>query len=369
MTTTKILALILLNCFIQILPVCSDSQHLLEAWKKINTNYANDIQQSNNIYNKIKEEQNALEQLRIIVERHLRTKNAELLVNAISVNDDSIADKKLREIIKNISTNYDSQMIDGIFAQATDEIVLTRKLSQMPDLIWRIYHDNNLKYFEMMLRLQIQLYSSSSSRHHSDKNEFLQKFAYRLYKIKNESLYSSVDLNLKSNVQSIVDNLPKHLKYLYFMPYFCLLNIKYETYIYAAIEAKVDPLSRYIWLWYDNKSMDDTGYIKAEVSEYNMNKETKLKVLLKSTKYQLYYYMMASTNMIAGWDNAGTPSNHIWDLDILDNDRVVFSQNDYLMCAVELHDNERRNVGGRKKGMVSSSSTECQWRIGPCIFK
>ncbi|KAI8130393.1 hypothetical protein FF38_03619 [Lucilia cuprina] len=365
METTKIFALVLLISFIQIIPVYSDSQRLLETWNKINTNNVNDIQKSNDILKEIKEEQFALSQLRAIVERHLRTKNSEQVVNALSTNDISISDKKLREIVANISMNYDMQMIDSIIAQTIDELLLTRNLTEMPDLLWSVYQEKDLKHFEIMLRLQIRLYSSYSVRHHPDEDEFLQKYAYRLHKIKNETLYTSANVSLKSNVNSIAEKLPNNLKYLYFEPYFCLLNVKFQKYIYTAIELKVDPKSRYIWLWYDNKSMDDTGYVKAEVS----NNSTKFQVALKGTKYQLYYYMMPDTHTIAGWDTDGVPSNYTWDLEFVDNDRVVFSQNDYLMCGVEPYDNERRNVGGRKKGEVSSTSPECQWRLGECLFE
>ncbi|XP_037814274.1 uncharacterized protein LOC119605318 [Lucilia sericata] len=368
MKTTKILALILLSCSISIAPVISSSQHLLDAWNEIKSNYINDIQQSYNIYEQIKEEQYALAQLRSIVEKHLRDKNAEQLANALSSDDIINSAKNLKEIIDNITNHYDNQMADTIFFQAI-KVSLRGNLLTMPDLLWNFYQRNDGKYFEIMLRLQIQLYNSFSVRHHKNEKAFLQNYAYRLHTIKKERSYDSVDLSLKSSVQNIVDKLPNNLKYLYFAPYFCLLNIKYEKYIYAAIEAKVDPLSRYIWLWYDNKSMDNTGYLNVDVAEYNLNNEKKLKVALKSTTYKFYYYMMPSTNMIAGWDTDGTPSNHIWDLEFVDDNRVVFSQNGNLMCAVEQHDNERRNVGGRRMGQVSSTNSECQWRLGKCTFK
>ncbi|XP_037814272.1 uncharacterized protein LOC119605316 [Lucilia sericata] len=369
METTKVFALVLLISFIQIIPIYSDSQHLLETWNKINTNNVNDIQKSNDVLKEIKEEQFALAQLRAIVERHLRTKNAEQMVNVLSANDISISDNKLKEIVANISKNYDLQLIDSIIAQTIDELLLTRNLTEMPDLLWSIYQEKDLKHFEIMLRLQIRLYSSYGGRHHPDEDEFLQKYAYTLHKIKNETLYTSANMSLKSNVNSIEEKLPNNLKYLYFEPYFCLLNVKFQKYIYTAVQLKVDPVSRYIWLWYDNKSMDDTGYIKAEVLQFNSNNATKFQVALRGTKYQLYYYMMPGTHIIAGWDTVGTPSNYTWDLEFLDNDRVVFSQNDYIMCGVEQHDNERRNVGGRKKGEVSSTSPECQWLLGECLFK
>ncbi|XP_023292413.2 uncharacterized protein LOC111675804 [Lucilia cuprina] len=368
MKTTEIFALILLSCSLNIVPVICSSQHLLDAWNEIKSNYFNDIQQSNNIYRQIKEEQYALAQLRSIVEKHLRDKNAEELANALNSDDILNSAKNLKEIMNNITNYYDNQMIDSIFVQAINEIILRGNVLAMPDLLWNIYQKNYLKY-EIMLRFQIQLYNSVSYRHHKNEKVFLQNYAYILHKIKKELLYDSVDLSLKSSVQNIVDKLPNNIKFLYFAPYFCLLNIKYEKYIYTAIEAKVDPLSRYIWLWYDNKSMDNTGYLNVDIAEYNLNNKQQLKVALKSTTYKIYYYMMPSTKMIAGWDTVGTPSNHIWDLEFVDDDRVVFSQNGYLMCGVEQHDNERRNVGGRKIGQVSSTNSECQWRLGECKFK
>ncbi|XP_037814273.1 uncharacterized protein LOC119605317 [Lucilia sericata] len=285
-------------------------------------------------------------------------------------NDVPISDTKLKEIVVNITKKFDKLMIDNIIAQTIDKLSLTRNFDELPDLLWSIYKKNDLERFDIMLRFQIQLYNSFSRRKPSNENQFLQNYAYRLHKIKNDYLYTAVNMTLKSYMHKIENKLPENLKYLYFTPYFCLLNIKFENYIYTAVDRKVDPFSRYIWLWYENKSMDDTGFIKANVLEYNSYYDNKFKVTLLGTKYQLYYYMKPDTHIIAGWDTVGSPSNHIWDIEFVDNNRVIFSQNDYLMCGVELYDeNGRRNVRGRKKGEVSSSSTECQWRLGECLFK
>lgn len=372
MKTTHIAALVLNICYLQLLllllpaPISADSQSLVDAWTNIKTNYANDLQQSNNIYMKIRQEQQVLNELRIIVERHIRTKNAEQLANAIGTNDSvPLSETNLKELIKNITSNYNAQLVESIFAQAMDEVIQTKPPVQLPDTLQSLYEIGDTESFEMMIRLQLQLFISYSSRHQNDEKEFLQKYSYILYKIINNRLYRSLNLSIKSKLQNVIEKLPTNLQYLYFTPHFCLVNEKYEKYIYAAIEAKVDAVSRYIWLWYDTKTMDDTGYIKAEVSESN----GQYQVSIKSTKYQMFYYMMPGSRKIAGWDTSGTPVNYIWNIDFVDIDRVVFSQNDYLMCAVEPHDQERRNVGGRKKGEVSLTTPECQWRLGACIFK
>ncbi|KAI8130392.1 hypothetical protein FF38_03620 [Lucilia cuprina] len=284
-------------------------------------------------------------------------------------NDASISDTKLKEIVVNITKKFDKRIIDNIIAQTVDELSSTRNLDELPDLFWSIYKKNDLERFDIMLRFQIQLYNSFSGRKSSNEKAFLQNYAYRLHKIKNEYLYSAVNMTLQSYINNIEYKLPENLKYLYFAPYFCLLNMKFQTYIYTAVDRKLDPFSRYIWMWFENQSMDDTGFIKANVLEYNSYYEKKFKVTLLGTKYQLYYYMKPDTHIIAGWDTVGSPSNHVWDIEFVDNYRVIFSQNDYLMCGVEPYDNERRNVGGRKRGEVSSSSTECQWRLGECLFK
>ncbi|KAI8130395.1 hypothetical protein CVS40_0613 [Lucilia cuprina] len=370
MNTTKLIALALSN-FIQLLLVSCDSHHLLEDCNKVNTNNGIDIQKSDNILKEIKKEQLALAQLQATIEKELRAQNKQDMIKVLSPNDVSISDKKLREIVFNITKNYDKLKIDNIVTQTVDEFVSTRNLTEIPDLFWSIYKENELESFDIMLRFQIQLYNIFSRRHYQNENkiEFLQNYAYRLYKIKNENLYTSANTSLKSSVHSIENKLPETLKYLYFKPYFCLLNVKFENYIYTAIQLKADPVSRYIWLWYDNESMDDTGYIKANVSDCTSHNEKKCKLTLMATKYQLYYYMMPDTHLIAGWDTVGTPLNYIWDLEFVDNDYVIFSQNDYLMCGVELYDDERRNVGGRQKGEVSSTSPECRWRLGKCSFE
>lgn len=367
MITTKFLILIAVICCLYSSPVNGSSHDLVTAWKEITQNNGQDIQQTNTIYNKLREEQRAIAELRTIVERHLRVENANLLTNAIVSHDREDIQTRLREILQNMNETYDKNLIDNIFGEALKDVGVMKRLADLPDILWSIYKKGDEKLFEIMLRAQLQLYASYRGKFHADEKKYFYKFAYRLSKIKKDPLYNEMDGDLKANVESLQETLPNNVRYLFFAPYFCLQNVFHSKYIYAAINAKIDPLSRYIWLWHDNLSMDDTGYIKADVQEYNPTRDQRLKVALKSTKYQIFYYMMPNTKVIAGWDNNNTPMQHIWEIEFIDDDRVTFTQDNYLMCATTPYDKERRNVGGHAKGLVRKSS-ECQWRLGECRF-
>lgn len=369
MKSTEIVLSVVLSFLLQLMPVYGNSTYLRERWREIAEGSASDIQQKDNFYKALKEKQGVLANLLLLVEQDLKAKNIEILANSINSNDTSTAEATVKKTLKDMKNNFDIQEVDSIFAEALNKAISLQKLLLFYDVLWGIFKQNELELFDPIVRGQLQVCSNLMKKTFTDKPKFLQKFAYTIYIVGKKP--ANMSLCLKTSIISVLTQLPNNLKHIYFKN-FCLLNVKYLNYIYTATEAKVDNSSRYIWLWHKNKSMDSTGYIEAKFQEFDSTREEKLKVRLMGTRYKMYYYMMNSTNMVAGWEPSNgigeTPINSIWSIDFLNDELVLISQNDFYMCAEENYDKERRYIRGRNKSNASSRNSECQWRLGNCDF-
>lgn len=348
------------------MPVYGDEW--MENWNKIANNSSTSVQQKYDFHRRLKEKIRALSDIRTAVEQDLITYEVELLVNVISSGNDSTLVTKLNELLRRTKIDYDIQFVGSIFSGAIKKVFPLRKLHLLSNKLWRIHQQNKSEYLEIILLIHLHIYSTLREGRYQYMDNFQQIMAYRLYNMRNDHQYNNTDESLKSNVDTVIAQLPNNLRHFYFEQYFCLSNVRYLTYIYTATKAKVDQNSRYIWLWNNTKTMDETGYIKAEIQEFDSTNDESLKVNLKGALYNMYYYMMADNHTVAGWDSSTTPPNHTWTIDFLDADTVGLSQNGWSMCAEEEYNSQARNVRGRQHEPAFLASPECLWYLGQCIF-
>lgn len=200
-----------------------------------------------------------------------------------------------------------------------------------------------------MLLSQFQLCYSVIKGISKDKHVSLQKISYRLLKMTNEDLYKNTSLSLKLRVEAIKTEHPENLRYLYFMPHFCLKNVPYSIFICTSTYSDRHQTRRNVFLWTDNRSMDNTGQIGAQIHDFDTKSGEKVKVILKATVKNWYYYLPSDTHQVPASEATTAPKGSTWNIKFLVNNRVVFSQNDFLMCDAEAYGWDRRLVRGLEK--------------------
>lgn len=356
MITTKIVSTVLLICLLQSLPVFGNSTELSETMKIISEYHGYDLKKMLEMYNMLKAGHQGFGDLFTQIESELVVKNAEILAHDISCKNVS----KQMETYTNIYKNYDKEMVKRIFDDTVDEIVAQNNLLLLKDLLSHINEPENSEFFDAMLGVPPQAYSDISNGNATDKYEFLQKFSFMLNILRKHNTYSKKDQNLKSNVDKIINVLPKNVMLL-ILQRFCLKNVEHSNYIYTSLYPKEESTTHNIWLWNDNDSMDSTGYIKAEFQEVDSADGEEFKVILQGIRFQVYYAMDPKTREVVGLK---AKLNNMWNIKYLDNDRVVLSQNGFNLCAAENENDEKRRIKG-----VNSSSSLCQWRVVDCIFR
>lgn len=111
---------------------------------------------------------------------------------------------------------------------------------------------------------------------------------------------------------------------------------------------------------------DRSFYIQAKVEEFDSTSSERMKVTLKGVFHNLYYYIETKSQNIYGWPAAQVPKGGIWSIEFLDKTHVAFSQDDFILCAVDGTAGERREVRGQNKAEFTSENSECQWLLGQC---
>ncbi|XP_075152884.1 uncharacterized protein LOC142226658 [Haematobia irritans] len=315
-------------------------------------------------YNKTNDEIEVLEKLKFRLSRQLRMENAALLAsNFCASNTD-----KLKNEIQSLLEEYGRKMASDILHDALVEAVYCKKPSQLVVLLESLYNDDELKTFEIMLELQIEIFYISQQIL-TDKDYHLE-IALVLHTSQEDKNYGSISLNVKKHIDNIIAKLPNNLKYLFFNSHFCLMNNEYSEYLYTAVNARnLDSSSRYIWTWYDNLSIDTTGHVKAKrfgITE--IHGERVLLVQLQGLVANIPFFMKEDSKLVAGWDLNGDPQNNIWTVEFLNNDLVALYQSDYIMCSTDdKSDRYRRKVRGYNSEKYNYTSKECQWYLGTCV--
>lgn len=354
MKTTKIIFTVLFTYLLQLLPVYGDGDDLLQCMK-IPKASANDLDENLETLMKLKEVQQRFTELHTKRETDLMATNVQTLVDAIT--SKNVA--KLKKIFSIFIQSYHSSVVDSIFVQAINEIVAKNQLLLLADLLSLIDVKLDTKLFEIMLHAPLQVYSSVSNGNRTDEYEFLQNLSYILHKLRKVNTDAKMSRSLKSNVDNLINVLPNKFKLLFFKKHFCLENVEYSRLIYSSVKQHLSN-KRNIWLL--NGLMDSQSYIKAEFKEVSLTGEKKLKVTLQATESQAYYALNQLHTVVGSREN----SNNLWDIKYLTNDDVIFSQDDYKMCAADSNGKGQRYIRGRK-GAVSKIS-RCQWRVVDCNF-
>ncbi|XP_061397148.1 uncharacterized protein LOC133332791 [Musca vetustissima] len=334
--------------------------------------YGNNIEETTALYEKVQRELEILTMLKNRLQRRLKTDNGQTLASTLCSGDTKSIKREIQTQIDMILERYDAQLVDDIVHEAMTEVFGCKTPSQMSSLLWSIYRADNLKSFELMVQFQLTFFHNALKRQQAADMEFQRVFGKNLYKFKQSPFYPSLSGNLKQKIDLAILQLLRNMQYLLFHEHFCLMNSKYSEYIYTAMgQRNLDSFSRYIWLWHDKRSIDITGHIKAMPHDWNRTDTSDLLVQLKGTEYDVIYYMRKEDKMIAGWEpQAIGPMNSIWNVELIDNDRVVFYQGNYIMCSTdEKHDGERRTVRAYERGTYTFESNECQWLLGTCNRK
>lgn len=189
----------------------------------------------------------------------------------------SHVNNQTRTKIKEIFPDFKNKQVQIILAESIIHAFLKTKFSLLSDILWNLYEDTRGDNFEMMLLSQLELCASVIKGNSKDKHESLQKFSYRLFKMTNEPLYQNISSSLKLKVEDIKRQLPENLRYLFFMPHFCLKNVDYLIFIYTSIYSDAYQTRRYVFLWTDNGSADTTSQIGAQIQDIDTNSGEKLK--------------------------------------------------------------------------------------------
>ncbi|XP_037819356.1 uncharacterized protein LOC119608871 [Lucilia sericata] len=259
--------------------------------------------------------------------------------------------------------------------------------------LWQIYNKCDPSTFVAMVRAQLSLFWLHNMNEYPD-NDYLLMVANGLYKIKNYYLYNSLNTRTQVLFERAMKSLPNSLHNLFGHQEFCLMNRKYQEMLYQtnSDEFVTNQEIRFAFTWHFMKRYNDgKGKIKPVFDYFNLtsfgededddlieDQETTdlvgipstLTIALYSKHFKNFYSRWPVYDQKIGGNLSGIPEftwqqdYHVWSVKIVDDDQLVFFQNQYVMCATSFYDNKRRFVFGVKNR--SLLDTECQWSAGKC---
>ncbi|XP_013106867.2 uncharacterized protein LOC106086661 [Stomoxys calcitrans] len=333
---------------------------------------ANKIEELKKVYIKTIKEAEILEAFRLSVAKELRKLNAQLLANSLCVSGSQDVIINLRFSNYVFLEGYDQQLANGIVRDALKEAVNCKTPTQVAGALMSLYLEGSFESFEALLSALVELFRTAHGMPAAKRGkDFYRKFAFNLQKLKQNQNFKDISAALKQDIDEVINQLPNNLQYLFFHSYFCLMNDKYQEYMYTSINPNtLDSESRYIWAWHETLSIDDSGHMKAAIFESNKAAASGFVAQLWGVKFNLPFYMKPDSKLVAAWEKKSEPENCNWNIDFVDDDRVVFTHGDYVVCSTEdKHDSERRQVRGYKGDKYTAESKECQWLLGTCSRK
>lgn len=258
--------------------------------------------------------------------------------------------------------------------------------------LWHIYKQCDPATFVAMVRAQLSLFWQHNMNEYPD-HDYLLKAANGFYRIKNSVLYSSLNGRTQLLFERALKSLPNSLHHLFGQRDFCLMNRKYQEILYQSEsdEFIANQDIRFAFTWHLTKRyheannkitpiFEDLNITLGEEepnSSYTNNKAndlgfvpSTLNVALFSKYFNSFYSRWPFYDHKIGGNKTELTEFmwqqdlNLWTVQLIEDDHLVFSQNQYVMCATLFYDNKRRFVYGLKNR--TGLDMECQWSAGKC---
>lgn len=320
------------------------------------------------LYQEIQKQQQILSELQHTTAKYLRERAISKMSSILSGNQSSFQSEQFYEAYGNLSKYFESKILEEIVCAAVEAVYAEESTDILLEQLASIWQDSDnldIKYFEIMFLAQLKLHNLHNVRSKYNASDYLAQFVLFIKKIKQHILYSNFKPNLKQAINKAIVELPDNIKYIFLRTSFCLKNAQHGENIYRAVNLNLNSFSRYIWLWWDGRSIDSTGNIKAEIIQ---NDEEALKITLRGPLYDSNYYLMHNAhNTIAGLSSSKEPFNHIWQVELYGDDTIFLTQVDFILCSDRRYDSSSRSVYGYKYGEdYNTQYKSCHWVIGSC---
>ncbi|XP_065364777.1 uncharacterized protein LOC135957878 [Calliphora vicina] len=298
-------------------------------------------------------------------------------------------------LYKYLFEEMDSQnhpMIQAYYNRVVQKLYETVPANILFLQLWQIYNKCDPSTFVAMVRSQLSLFWLHNMNEYPD-HDYLLMVANGLYKIKSYYLYNSLNSRTHLLFDRAVKSLPNSLHHLFGHQEFCLMNRKHQEMLYqtSSDEFVTNHEIRFGFTWHFMKRYNDgKGKIKPIFEDFNMtsysddeeelvggnetrdlvNIPASLSIALYNKHFKNFYARWPVYDQKIGGNLSGIPEfiwqqdYHLWSVKVVDDDHLVFFQNQYIMCATSFYDNKRRFVFGVKNR--SMLDTECQWSAGNC---
>lgn len=309
-------------------------------------------------------------------------------------------------LYKNLYEEMNSQnhpKIQLFYNRVVQKFYETQPANVLFQQLWQIYKKCDPSTFVAMVRAQLSLFWLHNMNEYPD-FDYLLMVANGLYKIRNYFLYPSLNGRTRLLFERAMKSLPSTLHYLFGHQEFCLMNRKHMEIMYQteSDEFVMNHEIRFGFTWHMMKRFNDgKGKIIPLFKNYNItllivepealeinnksllkaNKQppttyelmdipTTLNLALFSKHFKNFYSRWPVYNQKIGGNLTTIPEYiwqqeyHVWSVQLVDDDHLVFFQNQYLMCATSFYDDKRRFIFGLQNRTVYD--TDCQWSAGKC---
>lgn len=265
--------------------------------------------------------------------------------------------------------------------------------------LWQIYKKCDPSTFVAMVRAQLSLFWLHNMNEYPD-HDYLLMVANGLYKLKNYFLFSSLNHRTQLLFHRALKSIPNSLHHLFGHREFCLMNRKHQEMLYQteSDEFVTNREIRFGFTWHlmrrfnDGKGkiiplfgnynisdyLDEEGTEEVSEKPVSLTENTteldsvpaSLSLALFSKHYKSFYSRWPVYNQKVGGNMTDIPEYiwqqeyHVWSVQLVDDDYLVFYQDQFIMCATTFYDNKRRFVFGLKNR--SMHDPECQWSAGKC---
>ena len=215
---------------------------------------------------------------------------------------------------------------------------------------WTIYKPYDYHSFVTSIRAQLALYWRYSLDSTTD-GYYVLLAAHGFYKIKNDEFFSRLPESAQLMIDSSIKTLPSSLQYFLGGKEFCLRNNAAQVPTYLLQTSRGDILC----------SMVSRTALKPIFEETLQNSLADLNFALISYPQQGYFHRLLTADeggLIRANVTQQTLNNFLWSLTLVNDDELVFKQEDYLLC-----DRNGQIYGLKEKTIYQP---ECQWFAEAC---